>query len=307
MKALITGGLGFIGSNLAHKLVSMDYDVTILDAVMLDLGANFFNIEEIKDKVNFVKGDVRNKKTIETAVKDKDIIFHFAGQTDHLRSIEKPYEEVDMKINGIISVLEACKKNNQQAKIIFSSTRAVYGDSANLPVNETSETNPKSMYAITSLAAEKILRMYQNLYSIRTTSLRLVNIYGPRHQMKRPYGVFNYFIKQALSKKPITVMGKRNIIRDFLFVGDVCDACIECIKNQRTDGEVLNVGSGKGTSFTELANKIRQSTGGEIKMIAYTQKLEQVEPGDFVADIAKIKKFTSWRPKTPLEGGIKNT
>ena len=224
-----------------------------------------------------------------------------------MRSIEKPYEDADMRINGTLSVLDACRSNNPDARIIFSSTRAVYGDSKSIPVREDFPTNPRSMYAITSLAAEKILSMYGNLYGINFTILRLVNTYGPRHQMKKAYGVLNYFVKQAVSNNPITVMGAGGIIRDFLFVDDACNAFLECAKSPRTNGEILNLGSGIGVSFLELANKIKSATNGTIKRIEYTKKLEQVEPGNFIADITKIKKLISWKPKTPLDEGIKKT
>lgn len=307
MKALITGGLGFVGSNLANKLVSKGAEVTIIDSLVPGLGGNRFNIDKIKDKVTVYEADIRDKKIIERCVKNKDVIFHIAGQVDHKRSIKYPYEDVDIRVNGTLSVLEACRKYNTSAKIIYSSTRAVYGESAKIPVSEDAPTRPKVMYAITSLAAENIIMMYEKFYDVKATILRLVNIYGPRHQMKYSYGIVNYFIMQALSGKPITIMGTGKIQRDLLFVDDACDAFVECAENPSTDGELFNLGSGKGVSFIELANEIKNATNCRIDLVEYTKVEKQLEPGDFVADITKIKNETKWRPKTKLSDGIKKT
>ena len=307
MKALITGGMGFIGSNLAHKLVSENNEVTIIDSMVPGLGGNDFNILEIKDRVKVIKKDIRDEKAINDAVRNKDCIFHLAGQVDHKRSIENPMEDVGLRINGTISLLEACRKNNPRAKIIFSSTRSVYGEVKKIPVNEEMPTNPRGMYAITSLAAEKIIGMYSNLYGINFTILRLVNTYGPRHQMKKAYGIVNYFVMQALDKHPITVMGDGKILRDYIFVEDACEAIIRCADNSKTDGWVINAGTGKGTSFLELASLISRMTDSEVKKVEYSKVLKQIEPGDFVADIAKLKKLTGWSPKIPLEKGLKIT
>ena len=307
MRALITGGMGFIGSNLAHKLVSENNEVTIIDSMVPGLGGNDFNIFEIRDNVKVIKKDIRDEKAIDDAVKGKDCIFHLAGQVDHKRSMENPLEDVSLRVNGTISLLEACRKNNQKAKIIFSSTRSVYGEVKKVPANEDMPANPKGMYAITSLAAEKIIGMYSNLYGMNFTILRLVNTYGPRHQMKKDYGIVNHFVRQALDRHPITVMGDGKILRDYIFVGDACDAVIRCAVNSKTDGQVINLGTGKGVSFLELAKLIGRMTGSEVKKVEYSRILKQIEPGDFVADISKLKKLTGWSPKMPLETGLKIT
>ncbi|MAE42873.1 NAD-dependent dehydratase [Candidatus Woesearchaeota archaeon] len=307
MKALITGGLGFVGSNLAHKLASIGVDVTVIDAMIPDLGGNYFNIDKIKEKITVIEGDIRDKNIIEESIKHKDVIFHLAGQVDHKRSINRPYEDASIRIDGTLSVLEACRKHNPSAKIIYSSTRGVYGEPKKVPVNEDNPTNPLVMYAITSLAAENILKMYGKFYGTKTTILRLVNIYGPRHQMKHSYGIANYFIMQSLSHKPMTIMGTGKILRDFLFVDDACDAFIECSKNSGTDGKIFNVGSGKGTSFIELANEIKNATDGKVNLVKYTKVEKQLEPGNFIADITKITNETKWCPKTKLGDGIKKT
>ncbi len=304
MKALITGGMGFIGSNLANKLVSEGAEVTIIDSMIPGLGGNDFNISEIKDRVKVVKKDIRDTEIINEVVKDKEYIFHLAGQVDHKRSIENPLEDVGLRINGTISLLEACRKNNPKAKIVFSSTRAVYGEVKKIPVDEATRTNPKGMYAITSLAAENIILMYHNLYGIWATIVRLTNIYGPRHQMKRDYGIVNYFIKQALSREPITVMGSGKILRDFLYVEDACDALTECAKSKSTNGEILNIGTGKGISFIDMASQIRNLTGADIKLIEFPEYKKQLEPGDFVADDRKIKSMVGWKSKTKIEEGL---
>ncbi|MBI2140892.1 GDP-mannose 4,6-dehydratase [Candidatus Woesearchaeota archaeon] len=310
-KALITGGLGFIGSSLAMQLAKLGADVTVIDALIPGLGGNEFNIQKVKDKIKVITGDVRDKKIVAEAVKGKDVIFHLAGQVDHHRSVELPFEDLDIRCNGTLTLLEECRKNNDTATIIYSGTRAQYGAAGGLPVTEEFPTKPLGMYAITSLAAEQMMLMYNRLHGIKTCCLRITNTYGPRHQMRKPYGVVNWFIRLAMEGMPITVMGDGKTLRDYLYVEDCCDAFIATMaaaENGKSAGEVLNVATGKGTSFAELAKEVIKANGsGSYKFIPYPNETKQLEPGNFVADITKIKKLLQWKPKTALAQGIKAT
>lgn len=307
-KVLITGGLGFIGSNLAMQLAKAGAAVTILDAMIEGLGGNLFNIGDVKDKVKAVIGDVRDKKAVADAVRGKDVIFHLAGQVDHHRSVELPFEDLDIRCNGTLTLLEECRKNNDSAKIVYSGTRAQYGAVKKLPATEETPTRPIGMYAITSLAAENIVLMYNRLYGLKSCSLRITNTYGPRHQMRKPYGVVNWFIRLAMEGRPITVMGDGKTVRDYLYVEDCCDAFMAAADNPKSSGEVLNVATGKGTSFVELASEVIKANGnGSYKLVPYPEETRQLEPGSFAADTAKIRKLLHWQPKTSLANGIRAT
>ena len=173
---LITGGLGFLGSNLAIKLAKKGAIVTILDSLVSELGGNEFNVSEIKDKITIVKDDLNNASTTNKLVKGKDIVFHLAGQVDHHRSMEKPFEDLDIRCKATLTLLEALRNHNKTCKLIYSSTRSVYGSPKLIPVSEDAPTEPKGMYAATSLAAEKFIQIYGNAYSLKYCILRITNV-----------------------------------------------------------------------------------------------------------------------------------
>ncbi len=305
---LITGGLGFLGSNLATRLVHQGAKVTVIDALIPGLGGNEFNVNGIKDKITIIKDDVRNEKLMAELVQGKDFVFHLAGQVDHHRSMENPLEDLDIRCRGTITLLEALRKNIGKCKLIFSSTRAVYGSPEQLPVSESASTSPKGMYAVTSLAAEKMILVYSSIYGIRSSILRITNGYGPGQQMRKPYGVANWFVRQVIDGKPIKLMGDGTNLRDFLYVDDISDALIAAAVSENADGEVFNVASGAGISFLQLAKKVIAANGsGSCEFVPYPEDTRKLEPGSFVADVGKIRKALGWRPKTPLEEGLRLT
>ncbi len=305
---LITGGLGFLGSSLAVKLVQQGAKVTIIDALVPGLGGNEFNVSEINGKATIVKDDIRNEKVMQELVKGKDYIFHLAGQVDHHRSMENPLEDLDIRCKGTIVLLEALRSSNRKCKLIFSSTRAVYGSPETLPVPETAATTPKGMYAVTSLAAEKMILIYNSIYGIKSCVLRITNGYGPGQQMRKPYGVANWFVRQVIDGNKIKLMGDGKNLRDFLYVDDISDALIAAALSEKADGEVFNVASGKGVSFVELAKAVISSCGGgSYEFVPYPEDTRKLEPGSFVADVSKITKALGWKPKTSLNDGLRLT
>src|SRR3990167_1240291 len=203
---LITGGLGFIGSNLAIQLVSMGAKVVLLDAMLPDYGGNLFNIAPVKDEVIINFGDICSEYTMDYLVKDKDYIFHLAGQVCHIMSLTDPFPDIDINIKGTAILMEACKHFNRDAKVIYTGTRGQYGPATKLPVDEEAPTNTKGIYEISNLTAEKIIKVYNDVHGIRSVLLRLTNIYGPRSQMMHSrFGVCNWFVRLALDNDTIQV------------------------------------------------------------------------------------------------------
>ncbi len=306
---LITGGLGFIGSNLAIRLVALGARVTLVDNMLPRQGGNLFNIEPIKDRVHINFSDIRNELSMNYLVQEKDYIFHLAGQVNHVDSMRNPIKDLDINCKGTLVLLEACQHNNPEARIIFAGTRGEYGKSVHLPVNEEHPTNPVGIYAITNLTAEKMVLVYHRVKGLKGVCLRITNTFGPRHQMMHDeYGVLNWFIRKALDNETIPVFGDGAILRDFLFVDDLLEALLQTATTDDAYGDVYNVGSGKGISFRELAETIVSiANEGSVTFVPFTRERKEVEPGDYVADISKIRKVTGWTPKVSLEDGIRKT
>ncbi len=308
-EVLVTGGLGFIGSNLCIELVKLGARVTIVDNMLPRQGGNLFNIRDIADRVTVNVSDVRNQLSMNHLVKGKDYIFHLAGQVNHVDSMKNPLQDLEINCVGTLVLLEALRHHNRDARVIFAGTRGEYGSSVKLPVDEDHPTNPKGIYAVTNLTAEKMVLVYDDVYRIRGACLRITNTYGPRHQMAHDeYGVFNWFIRKALDDEEIPVFGDGRILRDFLYVEDLVDSMLKVAAADEAYGKVFNVGTGVPVSFFDLAEKIVAIAGtGRTKFTEFTQERKEVEPGDYYADITRITGTTGWRPATSLDDGIART
>jgi len=308
-KILITGGLGFIGSNLAIALVKKLADVTIVDNMLPRQGGNIFNIAPVKNRVKVEFSDIRNSKKMNQLVVGKDYIFHLAGQVNHVDSIRNPLKDLDINCRGTLIILEACRQYNKKVKIIFAGTRGQYGSTIKIPVTEEHPMNPKGIYAITNMAAEKMMLIYHNVHKVKGVSLRITNTYGPRHQMQHDeYGVLNWFIRKAIDSEEIKIFGNGKILRDFLYVEDLVDSLIMVGMCDAAYGDVFNIGSGIPISFIDLAKKIVEiAQNGTYAFTEFTTEREALEPGDYYADISKIKRIVGWRPRTSLEDGLKKT
>lgn len=308
-RVLVTGGLGFIGSNLSVQLVKLGADVTIVDNMMPRLGGNLFNVKEIADKVHINFSDVRDSHSMDYLVKGQEIIFHLAGQVNHVDSIRNPIQDLDINCRGTLVLLESCRKHNRDSKIIFAGTRGEYGSSVRLPVGEDHPTNPKGIYAVTNLSAEKMVLVYDDVHKIPGVCLRITNTYGPKHQMAHDeYGVLNWFIRKAIDNEIVPVFGDGRILRDFLYVDDLVDCFLQVAICPKAYGEVFNVGSGVPISFIELAKRIVKIAGsGEVSFTEFTQERKEVEPGDYYTDISKIRRIVGWEPRTSLDGGLQKT
>ena len=308
-RVLVTGGLGFIGSNLSVRLVELGARVTIVDNMMPRLGGNLFNVKEITDHIQINFSDVRDEHSMDYLVKNQDLIFHLAGQVNHVDSIRNPIQDLDINCRGTLVLLESCRKYNREVKVLFSGTRGEYGASVKLPVGEDHPTNPKGIYAVTNLSAEKMVLVYDDVHKISGTCLRITNTYGPRHQMAHDeYGVLNWFIRKAIDDELIPVFGDGHILRDFLYVDDLVECFLRVAICPSAYGEVFNVGTGIRISFIDLAKKIVEVAGsGKVAFTEFTKERKEVEPGDYYTDVSKVRKVVGWTPKTDLKEGIKKT
>jgi len=306
---LITGGLGFVGSNLAIQLVALGAKVTLVDAMIPAYGGNLFNIEPIKDHVIVNFGDICDRHAMDWLVRSQDFVFHLAGQVSHVLSLTDPYPDIEYNIKGTVVLMEALRRFNPRARLIFTGTRGQYGAAVHLPVSESAPMNPKGIYEISNLTAEKIIQVYHDIHGIHSVLLRLTNIYGPRAQMKHShFGVVNWFVRQALDNTCIKVFGDGQIKRDLLYIDDCVEALLLCACNDRAGGEVLNVGVDQPVTFLELAKVlIRVSGMGRWEFAPFTPERKAQEPGDFYSDIGKISRLVGWKPRTALEDGLGRT
>lgn len=308
-RALVTGGLGFIGSNLAIRLAEHGAQVTILDAMIPGFGANPFNIAPVADRVVVCNGDIRDPGVVGPLVVAQDFLFHLAGQVDHVHSlVHHPYDDIDMNVKGTAVVLEACKHANRDVRIVYTGTRGQYGKPDRLPVSEDAPTRPLGVYEITNLAAEKMMEAYRAAFGIRTISLRISNVYGPRAQMRHSrYGVVNWFVRLAMDDETIPVFGTGEILRDFLYVDDCVDAVLACAAGD-VWGEVFNVGVDRPTNFRDLAEAVCRAAGrGRWELAPFSPERLAQEPGDFYSDVSKIRRMLGWSPKIELDEGLART
>jgi UDP-glucose 4-epimerase len=308
-KVLITGGLGFIGSNLAIRLAREGARVSICDAMIEGYGGNFENVREIRADVEIHVADVRDESAMAGLVAGKDIVFHLAAQVSHVMSLSNPYPDIDINIKGTAALLEACRKHNPAAVVVRSGTRGQYGPAVSLPVSEDAPSDPRGLYEISQLSAEMICRTYTRIHGVRTVPLRLTNVYGPRAQMKHShFGVVNWFVRLALEGQPIPIFGSGGILRDFLYVDDCVEALVRTAQEPAMIGEIVNVGNDRASTFLDVAKTLQELVPGTtIAFTDFTPERKAQEPGDFVSDISKIRRLLGWEPTVDLREGLSRT
>ena len=306
---LITGGLGMIGSTIAINLAKQGAKVTVLDVLLHGHGGNKFNVNEIENQIEIIIGDIRNKALVENVVNKKDVIFNLAAQVNYTESINNPYLDLDINCNGHLNILEACRKKTNPPLVIFSSSRMVYGKTNGKVIDEFHETNPLMPYAIHKLAGEKYHLMYWKDFGVPSIILRIPNPYGPRQQMKHSgYGILNWFIKSAMANDEIKIFGSGDQIRDYIYVEDISDAMVKLAEMNNHYGNIFNLGSGIGTNFKEMVKTVVDIVGtGSIKYIDWPNNYSNVETGNYISDIRKLKSYIDWTPKFDLNTGIAKT
>src|SRR6202162_4021982 len=308
-RVLITGGLGFIGSNLAIRLAREGARVAVCDAMIEGYGGNFENLREVRADVEIHVADVRDESAMAGLVEGRDVVFHLAAQVSHVMSLSNPYPDIDINIKGTAALLEACRKHNPEEVAVRSATRGRYGPPVRLPVSEEAPSDPRGLYEISQLSAEMICRTYTRIHGIRTVPLRLTNVYGPRAQMKHPhFGVVNWFVRLALDGKPIPIFGTGGILRDFLYVDDCVEALVRAAEEPAAIGEIINVGNDRASTVLEVDELPPDLVHGTaIEFTDFPPERKPQEPGDFVSDISKIRRLLAWKPTVELREGLSRT
>tara|TARA_Y100000310_G_scaffold341858_2_gene442507 strand:- start:6140 stop:7177 length:1038 start_codon:yes stop_codon:yes gene_type:complete len=309
-KVLISGGAGFIGSNLTKRLVDLKAEVSIF--VLPD--ENLERVENIKDKIKIISGDSTKEEDVNGAIDGKDYLFHFAWQTDLKQSMTNPRADVENDLIGLINILECCRKNNPEIKIVFASTVTVVGLTNEMPANEEIRENPLSVYEIHKLAAEKYFYVYNKIHGLKTCVLRLSNVFGEGQRIDNPgRGVLNFMVGRALRGEELTVYGAGNFIRDYNYVQNYIDAFILAALSDKTNGEVYVLGSGEGKTFNEVVEKIKKIVESltdkkvVITHVPFPGEENEINKRNFIADSDKFQAATGWEPKVGFGEGLGRT
>ncbi len=305
-KVLITGGAGFIGSNLAHRMVQEGADVMLLDSMIEGYGANLHNLDGIRNRVHINFSDMRDEHTLKYVVRDKDYIFHMAGQVSHQDSMNDPFMDLAVNARGTLALLEACRVNAPRTVLVYASTRQIYGKPEYLPVDEKHPLQPPDVNGINKLAAEQYMRLYNHVYDMPTVSLRLTNTYGPRQLISNArQGVIGWFVNRALLGETIQLYGGGGQLRDFNYVDDVVEAMCLAAENKYTYGHVYNL-AGERASLKTVAETLISITGkGSIEVIPFPDERKKIDIGDFYGDSSMFEGITGWQAKTTLKQGLK--
>lgn len=308
-RVLITGGLGFIGSNLARELVEAGADVTLVDSLVPEYGGNRRNIAGIEDRVHVNVSDVRDEHSLRQLVQGQHVIFNLAGQTSHLDSMTDPYTDLEINARAQLSILEACRHGNPEVKIVFASTRQIYGRPQRLPVDETHPIAPVDVNGVNKTAGEWYHLLYGDVYGLRVSVLRLTNTYGPRMRVKDARQTFlGIWLKLLLTGGEIRIFGDGAQRRDFTYVDDAVRAFLLAGSREEANGKVYNLGDGAHVSLRELAELLVEANGGgSFELVPFPSDREAIDIGDFYADYAKIERELGWSPQVPLREGLERS
>ncbi|HQR33876.1 MAG TPA: NAD-dependent epimerase/dehydratase family protein [Blastocatellia bacterium] len=307
-RVLITGALGFIGSNLALRLTELGAQVLAVDSLIPEYGGNLFNIAGLEDRVQVNISDVRDAHSMRYLVQGQDYLFNLAGQTSHMDSMNDPDADLEINCRAQLSILEACRKYNPGIKVVFASTRQLYGKPDYLPVDEKHLLRPVDVNGINKMAGEWYHILYNNVYGIRSCALRLTNTYGPRMRIKDARQTFlGVWVRLAVEGKPFEVW-EGHQLRDFTFVDDAVDAFLLAAASEKSNGEIYNLGGESVVSLKDLADLVVETNGGgEYLTRSYPADRKRIDIGDYYADFKKIAGVLNWQPRTNLRDGLRQT
>jgi len=312
-QTLVTGGLGFVGSNLAMRLLELGAQVVVVDAAIAETGANVFNIESVRDhpRLSVRTVDVRDTLAMDRLVRNREVIFNLAGQVSHIDSMQDPFTDLEINCRSQLALLESCRHNAPHTKVIFASTRQIYGrvPEEDLPVDERRPPNPVDVNGINKLAGERYHVLYNNVYGIRTSVLRLTNTYGPRMLVKNNrQTAIGWLIRQAMDGEDIAIFGDGSQLRDFTYVDDVVDAFLIAGANDAANGQVFNVGGIEPISLRDVAELLVETAGtGSFHLVPFPPERKAIDVGSIYVDDRKIRRVLRWRPSVEMREGLTRT
>jgi UDP-glucose 4-epimerase len=312
-RTLVTGGLGFIGSNLAIRLLELGAHVVVVDSLIPEAGGNTFNIETVQDhpRLSVRTVDVRDVLAMERLVRDQAVIFNLAGQVSHIDSMQDPFTDLEINCRSQLALLEACRRNAPEAKVVFASTRQIYGrvPEEQLPVDERQPPNPVDVNGINKLAGERYHVLYNNVYGIRTSVLRLTNTYGPRMLVKNNrQTALGWLIRQALDGEQIDIFGDGCQLRDFTYVDDAVEAFLAAGASDAANGQVFNIGAIEPISLGEVAELLIDLAGtGSFRLLPFPEARRAIDIGSIYVDDRKIRRVLRWQPRIDLREGLTRT
>lgn len=309
MNCLITGGLGFIGSHLARRLVQEGHRVTVIDSLIPQYGGNLANVADIHNKITVNISDVRDPFATRELLKGVQWVFNLAGQTSHADSMIDPFTDLDINTKAQLSLLEAVRDVNPEAIVVFASTRQLYGRPQYLPVDEAHPIRPVDVNGVNKLAGEQFHLLYHDVYGIRTCALRLTNTYGPAMRIKDARQTFlGIWVRNLLTNEPIQVFGNGHQLRDFNYVEDVVEALVRAASTEACHGHVFNLGSPEVVSLADLAARmIKLQPGARWELVAFPEERKRIDIGDYYSDHALACRLLGWRPQVGLETGLART
>jgi UDP-glucose 4-epimerase len=306
-QVLITGGLGFIGSNIARRLVDLGADVTLVDSLIPDYGGNLFNISGLESSLRVNIADVRDANGMQYLLRGQDLLFNLAGQVSHVDSMRDPMTDLEINCRSQLSILEACRLGNPEVRIVHAGTRQIYGKPVKLPADENHPVHPTDVNGINKASGEMYHQLYHEVYGLRTTSLRLTNTYGPRQLMKHPrQGFAGWFIRQAVLAEEIQLFGDGSQKRDFNYVDDVTEAFLLTAVSGEAEGEYFNLGAAPPVSLLDFVETLLAVVGGGggYRLVPFPEERKRIDIGDFYSDYGKIRQRLGWEPHVDLIEGL---
>lgn len=308
-RVLVTGGLGFIGSNLVRSLVSLGADVTVVDNLHPLFGGNLFNLSDLSEKIDVHVGDVRDSKKMRELLNGQAILFHLAAQTSHVGSMQDPLQDLEINVISHLQILEMCREVNPDIKIVFTSTRQIYGQQDILPVTEEHSLRPPDVNGINKMTAEMYLQLYHNHYGIRSCILRLTNTYGPRMRVKDARQTFlGIWVRRLLENHPIEIYGDGTQLRDFNYIDDCVSALLIAASDSKADGGIFNLGSDEIVSLVDLAKAlIGLGVEGAYEIVPFPEERKNIDIGSCYSDFSLFREKTGWQPAVNLRKGLGET
>jgi UDP-glucose 4-epimerase len=308
-RVMVTGGLGFIGSNLAHRLAALGAEVLLVDSLIDDYGGDLFNIAGLEHRVHVNIADVRQASTMNYLVRDREVIFNLAGQVSHIDSMRDPHTDLEINCRSQLTILEACRRHNPGVKVVYAGTRQIYGRPDFLPVTEQHLVRPTDINGINKAAGEYYHVVYNNVFGIRACSLRLTNVYGPRQLIRHNrQGFIGWFLRLVLEGRELQVFGDGSQVRDFVYVDDAAEAFLRAGATDVVNGEAFNVGGSEPIAHAELVKKLVTLAGsGSYRFVEWPVEKKAIDIGSFYADSSRFTAATGWQPQVSLDEGLRRT